>query len=112
MENGKKCKYCRNNLEESWYFCPVCGKEAISKPPDTSIPKQILIYLVSLFLAPFGLVWTIRYMKSGDKKAIVVGLISLMLTILALGLTAWTVYSVMDYYSTMLDGLSRGKYSY
>ncbi len=112
MENAKKCKYCKNDLNESWFYCPTCGKGTMEKPPSTSIMKQILIYVVSFCFAPFGLGWAIQYMRSSDKKAKVVGLISLLLTILALLLTAWSVYTVMRYYSTMLDGLSRGKYPY
>lgn len=112
MDNQKKCKYCKNNLDESWFFCPFCGKAAKEKSPDTSIAKQILIYLVSFLFAPFGLGWAIKYLLSKDKKAKIVGAISFALTIIAIWLAIYTLSSVMTYYSKMLDGLPRGQYPY
>ena len=109
MDNPKKCKYCNQTIEETWFFCPTCGKEIMSKPPDTSIAKQILIYLVSFLFAPFGLGWAIKYMWSKDNKAKLVGFISLVLTILAISMVFVALNSVMSYYSKMLDGLPRGR---
>lgn len=108
MDNPKKCKYCNQTVEETWFFCPTCGKEIMSKPPDTSVAKQLLIYVVSFFLAPFGLAWGLRYIKSNDKKARIVGFISIVLTVLAIGMTFAALNSLMSYYTKMLDGLSRG----
>jgi len=108
MEDQKKCKHCNQPVEETWFFCPTCGKGIVSKPPDTSVAKQLLIYLVSFFLAPFGLAWALKYIKSNDKKAKIVGLMSIVLTVLAIGMTFAALSSVMSYYAKMLDGLPRG----
>lgn len=57
--------------------------------PSTTVAKQILIYLVSFFLPPFGLGWGFKYLKSKDEKAQKIGLIAILLTIISLILTFW-----------------------
>lgn len=80
----KLCPKCKAEVFEANYFCPNCGQVLRAKPADTGIPKQILIYLVSFFLAPFGLVYVFTYIRQPDKKARIIGIISLVLTALAI----------------------------
>lgn len=56
---------------------------------STSITKQIVIYLVSFCLPPFGLGWAFKYIRSNDEKAKKIGWIVVILTIISLILTFW-----------------------
>jgi len=50
---------------------------------------QAVIYFVSFFLAPFGLGYVFKYLKSGGKIERRVGYIALALTILAIVIELW-----------------------
>lgn len=84
-ENTQKllCPNCKAEIAEDAYFCSNCGRAIKARPEDTSVPKQILVYFVSFFLAPFGLGFAFSYLRQSDKKAKIIGGISLVLTILA-----------------------------
>jgi uncharacterized transporter YbjL len=79
-----KCPRCKIIVSENDYFCRNCGLALKSRLEDTSILKQILIYFVSFFLAPFGLGYTFSYLRRSDKKSKIIGAVSLILTILAI----------------------------
>ncbi|MFO0703695.1 MAG: hypothetical protein U0525_03150 [Patescibacteria group bacterium] len=112
VEIKQKCQKCGQELEKLWFYCPNCGKSTQPTKLDTSIGKQLLIYVVSFCLAPFGLGWGFKYLFSKDKKAKVIGVISILLTVFAISLTIYATWQVMDTYSKMLDGLVKGKYPY
>lgn len=80
----KICPKCGAEVSEGDYFCHNCGFALKSRPEDLSIPKQIMIYLISFFLAPFGLGFAFSYLKQADRKAKTIGAVSLILTILAI----------------------------
>lgn len=80
----KQCPKCKTGVSETAYFCYNCGQFLKSRPEDISIQKQIIIYLVSFFLAPFGLGYAFKYLKQPDKKSKTIGMISLILTVLAI----------------------------
>ena len=67
-------------------FCPYCGK-VLSIP--TSVGKQIVVYLVSLLVPPFGFWYVWKYLRQGDKKSRIIGIVSLILTIIAIVLSIW-----------------------
>ena len=106
------CPTCHGVIQPEWFFCPNCGKVLQEKSIHISLAKQLFIYFVSFFLAPFGLVWGLRYVRNKDWKVRSVGLISLFLTVLAIGITLYTFSTVMTSYTKMLDNLSTGKYSF
>lgn len=83
-EEAEPRPYDGREVSETAYFCSNCGQSLKSRPEDTSIPKQIVIYFVSFVLAPFGLVYAFRYLNQPDKKSKIIGAISLVLTILAI----------------------------
>lgn len=105
------CPKCHAAIDASWFFCPQCAAVVRERPLDTSVMKQILIYGVSFFLAPFGLAWGIKYLRSKDTRSRIVGTVAIILTITALSMTFATLAYVMQYYSRMLDGLSKGIYT-
>jgi len=80
----KQCPKCKAKVSEVANFCFNCGYCLKSRQEDTSVLKQILIYFVSFFLAPFGLVYAFKYLKQSDKKPRIIGIISLILTVFAI----------------------------
>jgi len=83
------CPLCKSAVSAAAFFCPNCGKQLKDKPPSATISKQIVIYLVSLFLPPFGLWYTWKYLKYGDYESRKIGLIAAVLTIISLLITIW-----------------------
>lgn len=67
---------------------------------------------MSFFLAPFGLVWGVRYIRNKHRQVRFVGLMCIVLTIVALGITVYTFSSVMSSYTKLLNNLSIGRYSF
>ena len=90
----RQCPKCKAEVSEMACFCSNCGYSLKFRPVDTSILKQILIYFVSFFLAPFGLGYAFKYLKQSDKKSKMIGMISLVLTFFAI----ITVISIVKEY--------------
>ncbi len=82
---GMQCPQCGMAVSEKDIFCSHCGFELKQHEIDTSVAKQALIYLVSFFLAPFGLGYAMKYLKQSNGKAKIIGVVSLVLTALAIG---------------------------
>jgi len=83
------CPFCSSTIDSSAFFCPTCGKNVKEKPLSTGIWTQIGLYLVSVLLPPLFIGWTIKYLKSTDAKTKQIGMISLVLTIVALVTAIW-----------------------
>ncbi len=79
-----KCPKCGAEVSDMAYFCSNCGHSLKPKPENTSVSKQILVYFVSFFLAPFGLGYAFKYLSQAGKKSKMIGIISLLLTLLAI----------------------------
>lgn len=109
---NQRCPFCHSPIQPDWFFCPQCGKVLQEKPIHISVGKQILMYLVCFFLAPFGLVWGIKYIRNKDRKVKLVGLVCIILTVVAIGVTIGTYSVVMNKYTNMLNNLGTGKYSF
>lgn len=106
MNPDMKCKTCGFQTNPNWFFCPNCAKMLKEKAPSLTAGKQAIIYLVSFFLAPFGLAWGIKYIRFHDKKTQIVGAVSIALTIIAIGLSIGVFKYAMDQYATMLNSLT------
>lgn len=100
------CSQCKLPIEASWYFCPNCGNPLKEKPPVLSAAKQTTIYLVSFFLAPLGLYWAMKYIKYKDNKTRTVGIVSLVLTVVAIAISIFGVKYALDQYSRFLNSIS------
>jgi hypothetical protein len=107
MENTSFCPACQFKTESDWFFCPSCAKELKEKVPVISISKQILIYGVSFFLAPLGLGWGLKYIKSTDQKTKKVGIISIVLTVASIILMIMASKNFIDQYSKILNNISQ-----
>ena len=84
MENLVKCPVCHLEVRPSDYFCFNCGKNLKPKPLSTSLTKQILIYLESIFLPPMGFLWGIRYLRQKGSASRAIAIIAIILTVVSL----------------------------
>lgn len=105
MDSSLLCPACQFKIQNDWFFCPNCGRNLKEKPPEISIGKQIIIYLVSFFLTPLGLGWGLKYVRSTDKKVKTIGIISIVLTILSIILVSMVFKGFIDQYSKVLNNL-------
>ena len=100
------CPSCLAVLPVNAYFCSQCGTKLKESPVSISASKQIIIYFISFFLAPFGLVYVFRYLKQSGHKARKIGIVALILTILAVALMIWTTKEFMSSYYGLLNTLT------
>ena len=84
MEGLLNCPGCHIEVRSTDYFCFNCGKNLKPKPPSTTFTRQIIVYLASFFIPPYGIVYGIRYLRQQDIKSKIVGLISIILTVISL----------------------------
>lgn len=104
------CPACKKFIPSSSFFCSYCGAKiqpgAEKTSLNTSVGKQIIIYSVSFLLAPFGLAYAIKYIRQPDPKARTIGIISLVLTILAIILMLWIGMASINSYNDLLKSTS------
>jgi hypothetical protein len=86
------CPACHIVVRSTDYFCFNCGKNLKPVPLNTSIWKQILLYVGSVILAPFGIIWGFRYLRESNAKAKIIGVLCIILTIITCILL--TVYAI------------------
>lgn len=80
---NQTCKYCKNPVAENFYFCPNCGKKLKEPPFKFSWGKTIAIILESIFLPPLGLIPGIKYFLKDDRRAQIIGVLAIALTIIS-----------------------------
>ena len=97
------CPTCNKAVTPADYFCPQCGRKLKDKPPATTISRQIVVYLVSFFLPPFGLIPAIGYLRQKDSKSKKIGLVAIILTILSILLSLWFATRVLKLFSQQLN---------
>lgn len=90
------CPFCSSPVDSTAFFCPSCGKNIKEKPLDTGIWTQLGIYTVSILLPPLFIGWTIKYLKSSDPAAKQIGIISLVVTIVAIGIAVWLSFALAE----------------
>ncbi|OGZ18223.1 MAG: hypothetical protein A2V72_02680 [Candidatus Nealsonbacteria bacterium RBG_13_37_56] len=103
MENSAVCPVCHTEVKSTDYFCSNCGKNLKPEPPSTSLTRQIVIYLESFFLPPYGIVIGIRYLRQGDSKSKTVGIISIVLTILSLLVLIKLTFDLIDIVNSQVN---------
>ena len=90
------CHYCQHPISEVDYFCPNCGKKLKDKPLSIGIGRQIIVYLISFFLPPFGLPYAYRYFKQDEKNAKVIGYVVIGFTILSVIINIWLIVGFVN----------------
>lgn len=103
---GMVCPACNASELRSANFCPNCGKPLRTIPPVTSVSRQIVVYLISFFIAPFGLWFAWKYLKQDDEKSKIIGVVAIALTIVAVAITVWTMAGLFDSVSQLVKTLS------
>jgi len=103
---GTVCPSCNASAPSSANFCPNCGRRFKPAFPATSASRQIIIYLISFFVAPFGLWYAWKYLKQDDKKSKQIGIMAVVLTIVSLAFTIWTVAKLFNSVNQLLNPLS------
>lgn len=97
------CKYCSQPVDKDAYFCPSCGKKLKEKEASLSAGALLWLFILSTLLPPLGLGVTIRYIKSEDEKAKMIGWISLIVMILAILIGIWVAKGAMDNFNQQLN---------
>jgi hypothetical protein len=92
------CRKCKSAILDTYYFCPNCGKKIKDPPVSTTILKQLYIYLFSLFLPPFGLIYVYPYLMTKGRKAKIIGLVALILTLVS---SYFTLVYIMNTYNNI-----------
>jgi hypothetical protein len=87
-------------------FCSNCGKPLRTIPLPTSVPRQIVVYMASFFLAPFGLWFAWKYLRQDDQKSKMIGCIAIAFTIAALAITVWTIAGLFNSFNQLAKTLS------
>lgn len=108
MDNASEifCPSCHTAVPSTANFCLRCGEKLKETPPSTSVTRQIIIYLVSFFLAPFGLGFAIKYVTQPGAKARTIGIVSLILTIIAIALMFLAVKTFYGFVYGSFDTLT------
>jgi hypothetical protein len=80
------CSSCQAPVTAEENFCPKCGVELKEPPFTISTGRLVFVYLVSFFLAPFGLGYAFKYLRHSSPEARKIGIIVVILTVLAIAL--------------------------
>lgn len=103
------CPQCHAVMRPEYYFCFNCGKNLHPAPLSTSVATQAWIYIGSVILAPMGLVWGLRYLRQSNSKAKIVGVVSIVLTVITLiimsKLITQYIYNVNEQVTKQLNGM-------
>ena len=106
MEPNLICPKCKTTTASTSFFCPNCGRQLRKKPISTSIGKQIYIYAISLLLPPLGLWWGVPLLFQKDTKSKIVGIVSILLTIISLVVSVKLFTDFMQGYSEQLNSIN------
>lgn len=97
------CPKCKSSVQDTYKFCPNCGQN-LQELRHVTWDKQIVVYFVSLFLPPFGIVYAMRYLKSPNQQVKWVGIIAVLLTGISLAVTVWIIFDITR---QVQDGFSK-----
>jgi hypothetical protein len=75
-------------------------------PAATTVSKQIIVYLISFFVAPFGLWYAWKYLKQGDNKSKEIAIVAIALTIISVAITIWATAGLFNSINQLMKSLS------
>lgn len=98
------CPSCNTAVFDTSYFCQNCGKKIRERPLSTSVARQIVIYLVSFFIPPYGLVYGVKYLRQEKESAKAVGVVAVILTLISIMISMIFVISLINTMNRLLGG--------
>lgn len=98
------CPSCNAVVAPASYFCQNCGKKIRERPVLTSVTRQIVVYLVSFFIPPYGLVYGFRYLRQREESAKAIGVIAAILTLVSIMISMIFVISLINTMNKILGG--------
>jgi len=110
MELSPKCPRCHTEVRTTDYFCFNCGKNLKPAPPRTDAAAQIILYLKSFLIPPFGIFWALKYLKQSDYKSRVIGITAVILTLVSFIITIKLFNDFMKELNSQLDQSLNGLY--
>ncbi len=87
-------------------FCMQCGKPFRETTLSTAVSKQIMMYVVSALVPPFGLGWGIKYARQQDSYAKRIGIAIIVITILSLIVNVWIIAKLYSDYFKLLNSIT------
>ena len=91
------CPTCHQPVMQQYYFCPNCGTNLHSAPLSTSVATQVWIYAYSIILPNILFITVTRwpgmkYYRSTDSKAKMIGQVAWILIVLSTLASLWFAY--------------------
>jgi len=105
-----KCTECGHEMSDEALTCPYCGKSNDNRHPSVLPSRQITVYAISLFLPPFGLWYSWKYLKQQDSKSKNIGIIALILTIISVIITTWMAKGLFNSVNQALNSVNLYNY--
>jgi len=99
MDEPVVCSACHVAVRPTDYFCFNCGKNLHAAPPGTAPADQVKLYLGSVFLAPMGIFWGLRYLRQESQKSKIVGIAAMVLSVV-------TILIVVQYAVALVNSIN------
>ena len=80
----EECLKCHVAVRSTDYFCYNCGNNLKPVPPSVSLIGQTTLYIRSVLIPPFGILWAIKYLKQNNAKSKIVGIVAIIFTLISL----------------------------
>jgi hypothetical protein len=112
------CSVCHQPILPQYYFCPNCGAKLNVAPLSTSVGTQVWIYAFSIILPMICFIFVtkwpgIKYFKSKDPNAKLIGQIAWMLIIFSTIMTVWfAVVWTQNYIKSTVNSINTDLNSY
>lgn len=107
MEETLICPTCHQPIQSTDYFCGNCGKKLQDPPPSTTPFSQFKLYAGSIFLPPWGIIASLKYLKQPNSKSKRIGMVAITLGCISLVvsaiLTVNTLNAINDQVNSQLD---------
>ncbi len=108
MDEISLCPGCHVAVRPTDYFCFNCGKNLRAAPPGTTPADQIKLYLGSVFLAPMGIFWGLRYLRVDNGRSKIVGIIAMALSVVTLILVTRYTVNLVNTLNTQVEKQLQG----
>ena len=102
------CPVCHQPVSSEQYFCPNCGNNLREKPKSISLLVQVGMYALAIFLPPLGLWPGAKYMMKKSRQAKIVGMVTIILTIISSVITIWAIFALFNSYLSQVNDLMYG----